>query len=181
MRARRALLDGGGVELRELLTTSPIQRSRSAGLTPYVSCSTSTNWAMWIGARRRRTPEDGRRAGPGGQLIVSLLNPAKLRAAVIPAERAQVQVSAEFGVFDAGDHPYAVLALLYSDQVRCQLRPMGRGTSSSRRRIDGGDVLSLIVPKLDDDRLAELDAVMRAAYGSVAAGRAVLRSTASLI
>jgi hypothetical protein len=182
MRARRAVLDAGGIELRELLTAPPIQRSRSAAVSPYVSVLHvdelgNVDW----GEAATYAPKTAGLLVRGGQLIVSLLNPAKLRAAVVPAERGQVQVSAEFGVFDAGDRPYAVLALLYSEQVRCQLRPLGRGTSSSRRRIDADDVLSLIVPKLDDDRLTELDAVMRTAYASVAAGRGVLRRTASLV
>ena len=181
VRARRALLDGGGIELRELLTARAGQRSRSAAVSPFVSVLHvdelgNVDW----GEAETYAPKTAGLLVRGGQVIVSLLNPAKLRAAVIPAERARVQVSAEFGVFDAGDRPYAVLALLYSEQVRCQLRPLGRGTSSSRRRIDAEDVLSLVVPKLDDDRLAELDTVMSAAYASVAAGRAVLRSTAML-
>ena len=56
-----------------------------------------------------------------------------------------MQISAEFGVFRCRCDPYAALGLLYSPPVRAQLRPLGTGTSSSRRRIEAADVLSLIV------------------------------------
>jgi hypothetical protein len=90
---------------------------------------------------------------------------------VIPEHLETVQVSAEFGTFSARHSPYAVLALLYSDAVRCQLTPLGRGTSSSRRRIEPADVLSLVVPRLDHDTLRTLDERIRQAYETVAGGR----------
>ncbi|WP_322937597.1 HsdM family class I SAM-dependent methyltransferase [Nocardioides bizhenqiangii] len=83
-----------------------------------------------------------------GQVLVSLLNPSKLRAFVVPDAFPLIECSMEFGVFDALDvDPYYVLALLHDPRVKSQLAPLGRGTSSSRRRITSADVLGLRVPK----------------------------------
>jgi hypothetical protein len=102
---------------------------------------------------------------------VSLLNPARLRATVLPKP---AQVSAEFGVFAAHGDPYAILGLLYTPAVRAQLRPLGTGTSSSRRRIDVADVLSLIVPKLDPAALDALARAVRNAQRQISTARAAL-------
>jgi hypothetical protein len=120
----------------------------------------------------------GRLVEPG-DIIVSLLNPAKLRAAVIPPPNLElpdeIQVSAEFGVFRADCDPYAVLGMLYSAPVRAQLVPLGRGTSSSRRRIDMTDVLGLVVPKLSVEALRALARAVRDGERLVNEGRAKLR------
>jgi hypothetical protein len=108
-------------------------------------------------------------------VIVSLLNPSKVRAAVVPAGTGPVQVSAEFGVFSASCDPYAVVGILYSERVRAQLRPLGTGTSSSRRRIDAEDVLSLVVPKYAASALDEIGRAVREAGSLVAQGRDRLR------
>jgi hypothetical protein len=107
----------------------------------------------------------------GDTIIVSLLNPAKLRAAVIPADAGEVQVSAEFGAFAAICDPYAVIGLLHAEPVRAQLRPLGTGTSSSRRRIDSDEILSLIVPKLTGAALDGLGQEVRLAVAQIEAGR----------
>ena len=83
-----------------------------------------------------------------------------------------VQASAEFGVFTTDHDPYAVLGLLYSPLVRAQLRPLGTGTSSSRRRIDAEDVLSVIVPA--HPALPQLGQEVREAQQQIAAARARL-------
>jgi hypothetical protein len=89
-----------------------------------------------------------------------------------------VQISAEFGVFRAhGCDPYAVLGLLYTPRVRAQLRPLGTGTSSSRRRIEAADVLALVVPKLDQEALDELARSIRDAQQRIAEARAALHAT----
>jgi hypothetical protein len=173
--------NAGGVELRDLLTAVRPRRCREIRC-PYVSVLHlddlgNVNWAEANGY----TPSTPGFVARGGEVIVSLLNPARLRAAVIPEHLAEVQVSPEFGVFTAQDRPYAVLALLLSDAVRRQLAPLGRGTSSSRRRIEAEDVLSTIVPKLDDERRSELDATLRAAYATVADGQATLLRTVTAV
>jgi hypothetical protein len=175
LRARAAVVNAGGVELRELMTAVTSRRCKDIRC-PYVSVLHlddlgNVNWAE----ANEHTPSTPGILAHGGQLIVSLLNPARLRAAVIPEHMAEVQVSPEFGVFSPHDRPYAVLALVQSEAVRRQLAPLGRGTSSSRRRIEADDVLSAVVPKLDDERRSELDATLRAAYATVADGQATLR------
>jgi hypothetical protein len=179
--ARAAVANAGGVELRDLLTTVRPRRCKEIR-PPYISVLHlddlgNVNWAEANGY----TPSTPGFAARGGEIIVSLLNPARLRAAVIPEHLAEVQVSPEFGVFTALDRPYAVLALLLSDAVRRQLAPLGRGTSSSRRRIEAEDVLSAIVPKLDDERRSGLDATLRAAYATVADGQATLLRTVATV
>jgi hypothetical protein len=173
--ARRALTDAGGVRLGEYLTAVPPRRCRSV-TSPFVSVLHIDDLGAvdWHAARGYTPVTPGVLAEPG-ELIVSLLNPAQLRAAVIPPGE-PVQVSAEFGVFRSTVDPYAVLALLYSPAVRAQLRPLGTGTSSSRRRIGPDDVLALVVPKLDPSTLDRLAATVRSAHGKLTAARDTLRA-----
>jgi hypothetical protein len=130
-------------------------------------------------AAREHAPVTPGVIAESGELIVSLLNPASLRAAVVPPGAA-VQVSAEFGAFRSTVDPYAVLALLYSPAVRAQLRPLGTGTSSSRRRIGPDDVLSVVVPKLDQSTLGDLAATVRSAQWELTAARDYLRAAYGL-
>jgi hypothetical protein len=172
-RVRQGLIDAGGVALRELVTAVAAARA-TAVTSPFVSVLHVDDLGTvdWPAAQAHSPATPGLRA-EAGQLIVSLLNPSRLRAAVMPAP---VQVSAEFGVFRAHIDPYAVVGLLYSPAVRAQLRPLGTGTSSSRRRITAEDVLSLIVPKLGAAELDRLGASVRAAVAQVDTGRADLHA-----
>lgn len=169
--ARRSLADRGGIELRELLTARRAARARQAGR-PFVSVLHVDELGTidWHAANHN-VPATPGLVVADGDVIVSLLNPAKLRAAVVPAGTGTLQVSAEFGVFRAACDPYAVVGILHAEPVRAQLRPLGTGTSSSRRRIDADDVLSLIVPKLTDAALDELAAAVRDATNRVDEGR----------
>jgi hypothetical protein len=128
----------------------------------------------WHAVAEHTPATPGRLVEPG-DIIVSLLNPSKLRAAVIPRSAAPMQVSGEFGVFTTDTDPYAMLGILYAATVRAQLSPLGRGTSSSRRRIDAEDVLSLVVPKYSADALRELGRTVREAEALVNRGRESLR------
>lgn len=110
----------------------------------------------------------------GGEVLVSLLNPSKLRASVVPVSRGRVLCSSEFGTFQARVSPYAILGLLYHPDVQAQLKPLGRGTSSSRRRIGSKDVLDLIVPSYAPNDLARLGAEVESAMAKVESGRAAL-------
>jgi hypothetical protein len=170
--ARQSLVDAGGVELREYLTAVPPTRSRHI-TTPFVSVLHvddlgTVDW--WAAAKHQPTTPGIMVAA--GQLIVSLLNPARLRAAVMPEP---AQVSAEFGVFEAHGDPWAVLGLLYGARVRAQLRPLGTGTSSSRRRIDSEDVLCVLVPKVNRADMDELARQVREAHHHITAARARLQ------
>jgi hypothetical protein len=178
--ARANLIEGGGVTLSELLVERKAPHARTAA-PPFVSVLHIDDAGVvdWPAA------SDYCPSTPGllvdeGDLIVSLLNPSKVRAAVIPSVGGPVQVSAEFGVFTTLRDPYAVLGLLYSPQVQVQLRPLGTGTSSSRRRIDADDVLGLVVPRLDPAALASLGRRVREAHALIQRGRTQLLSSYDL-
>src|SRR5262245_29917702 len=181
LKARASVANSGGVELRDLLTAVRSRRCKEIRC-PYISVlhlddAGNVNWAE----ANEYTPSTPGILARGGEIIVSLLNPARLRAAVIPEDLADVQVSPEFGVFVPHDRPYAVLGLLLSDAVRRQMAPLGRGTSSSRRRIEAEDVLSAMVPKLDDEHRSELDATLRAVYRTIADNQSTLRRTVATV
>jgi hypothetical protein len=172
--ARRRLTDVGGVPLGELMTAVPAPRAGEV-TSPFISVLHVDDLGAidWPAVHAHAPTTPGVLVEPG-QLIVSLLNPSRLRAAVVPTP---AQVSAEFGVFAAlGADPYAVLGLLHLESVRAQLRPLGSGTSSSRRRISAPDVLGVVVPKLGPDELDALGAAVRAGVGQVDAGRATLHA-----
>jgi hypothetical protein len=121
----------------------------------------------WRDARIYRPATPGVTAR-GGEIIVSLLNPRRFRATVIPRRYSVVECSAEFGVFETRQDPYAVLALMQHPLVRAQLAPLGRGTSSSRRRIEPDDVLRVLVPRRDSAWFAEVGATVKSAIESFA-------------
>jgi len=172
-RARAVLRNG--VPLGEYLVAVTPRRCRTA-TAPFVSVLHVDDLGTvdWHAARSHEPVTPGVLAQPG-ELIVSLLNPSNPRAAVIPAGP-PVQVSGEFGVFQSTVDPHAVLALLYSPPVRAQLRPLGKGTSSSRRRITADELLAVTVPRLDQVMVAKLAATVRAAQQQLAAARERLRA-----
>ncbi len=173
MEARQTLLAAGGVSLGEYLTARPARHCRHI-TTPFVSVLHVDDLGAvdWHAAREHTPTTRGVLAKPG-ELIVSLLNPARLRATVIPKGE-PLQISSEFGVFESTVDPYAVLGLLYSPGVRAQLRPLGSGTSSSRRRITADDVLSLVVPKLTPSTMDTLAESVREAHRQLIDARARL-------
>ena len=162
LRARSELREYGAVELGALITPTKQRRTSLNPGEPFVSVLhvDELGAVSWHDAESYRPSTPGQLA-LSGELIVSLLNPRKLRASVIPNDYPRVQCSAEFGVFQAKCDPYAVLALLYDPRVQTQLAPLGRGTSSSRRRIEASDVMELLVPDLEESVLDELGAKVR--------------------
>lgn len=174
--SRSRLEQQGGVRLSEYLSSrrKQSQKFSDAGLT-FVSVLhvDALGVVSWPDAEQYEPTTPGQIAH-AGEVLVSLLNPSKLRAAVIPQSRERVICSSEFGVFKPHVDPYAVLGLLYHPDVQAQLRPLGRGTSSSRRRISADDVLDLVVPKLDPAELGALGAEVAAAMGKVEEGRSAL-------
>ena len=174
--SRSRLEQQGGVRLAEHLSSrrKQSQKVSDAGLS-FVSVLhvDALGIVSWPDAEQYEPTTPGQIAH-AGEILVSLLNPSKLRAAVIPQSRERVICSSEFGVFKPHVDPYAVLGLLYHPDVQAQLRPLGRGTSSSRRRISAGDVLDLVVPKLDPAELGALGAEVAAAMGKVEEGRSTL-------
>lgn len=102
-----------------------------------------------------------------GEILVSLLNPSKLRACVVPDDHEAILCSSEFGIFVTDDDPYEMLVLLHDERVKKQLAPLGRGTSSSRRRIEPQDLLNLYAPPVAAWERAERGAAVRAALDSI--------------
>ncbi|MGH3850827.1 MAG: hypothetical protein ACRDRT_14185, partial [Pseudonocardiaceae bacterium] len=117
---------------------------------------------VWHEAENYQPTTPGKLAS-AGDILISLLNPSKFRATVVPERYPIVQVSAEFGVFKATEDAYASLALLQHPSVRAQLAPLGTGTSSSRRRISPEDVLGVVCPPYDSVWLASTGAAIKAA------------------
>lgn len=150
--ARNLLRSLGGKEARELLKYVGRRRQALSETVPFISVLHVDKFGTidWRAASAYRPVTSGQLAEPG-DLIVSLLNPSKFRAAVVPFDCEKAHCSSEFGVFHSTISPHATLALLNHPSVRKQLAPLGRGTSSSRRRIQAEDVLSVILPDFEPD------------------------------
>ena len=174
--ARNELLRRGGGSFGEILAVSRARRVRLTAEMPFVLVLhlDEMGAVKWHEAEVNLPSTPGKLA-KSGDLIVSLLNPAKFRATVIPDRYPEVQISAEFGIFASKVDPYAALALLQHPLVRAQLAPMGRGTSSSRRRVDADELLGLACPPHDEtwehrtgrtvrQMLASLDMAARALF-----------------
>lgn len=183
--AARNALRGTGVSLRDLLRPAKRRHRSLSKRVPFVSVLhiNDLGAVAWHEAREYRPSTPGLEAYPG-DVIVSLLNPRKLRATVIPPDVGAVFCSSEFGVFESRGDPHEALVLLHHPLVRAQLAPLGRGTSSSRRRITPEDLLDVLVPALPAQQLGSLavdvrhalDDLRRAsdatAHAYAAAGRA---------
>lgn len=175
--AREVLASSGGAPLSSILTAVRKRRSSVRDDLPFISVLHldelgNIDWQQAL-AYRPTTPGV---LAHGGHVIVSLLNPAKFRAAVIPESFETVQISAEFGVYTSSIDPSAALALLQHPLVRSQIAPMGRGTSSSRRRVDATDVLGLVGPRFDEDWVDKTGRRVHEALEAVADARAKLTS-----
>lgn len=176
--AARSSLQATGLSLRAMMRASKRRPGTGADDVPFVSVLhiDDLGAVAWQKAYAHRPVTPGVEALPG-ELIVSLLNPRKLRATVIPPEVGPVRCSGEFGVFEAAGDAHEALALLHHPLVRAQLAPLGRGTSSSRRRISAEDILGLRLPALPRETLVAAAAALRAALeeqrlGSLRAVRA---------
>jgi len=154
VQARRDLRRGGML-LSEILKPAAKRQSEPEADAPFVSVLhiDDLGAVAWHEAEIYRPLTPGLVANPG-ELIFSLLNPRKLRATVIPNAVGPVSCSSEFGIFLPDGDPYEALVLLHHPLVRAQVEPLGRGTSSSRRRITPQDLLSVLVPSLPQASLA---------------------------
>jgi hypothetical protein len=174
--SRARLADEGGVQLSTYLSSRRKQSQKRAdvGLT-FVSVLhvDALGVVSWPDAERYDPTTPGQIAY-AGEVLVSLLNPSKLRAAVVPDSQDRIVCSSEFGVFRSEVDPYAVLGLLYHPDVQAQLKPLGRGTSSSRRRIGPADVLNLVVPSLSTAELEALGSDVADAMTKIEEGRSKL-------
>jgi hypothetical protein len=175
LRARTALSTQGGTPLDSVLRVVKKRRMEPRGDVPFVSVLHvdelgNVDW-LQAATYQPTTPGVVARAG---DIIISLLNPAKFRATVVPDTFREVHCSAEFGVFEPTINPYAALALLQHPMVRAQIAPLGRGTSSSRRRIESGDVLRLVAPAFDNDWVDKTARQVADALAAVAEARSLL-------
>lgn len=178
LRARHDATAAGGLEVSQFLRASKKRRVPFQDGVPFVSVLHVDELGNvdWVQSQSYRPTTPGI-AAQSGQILVSLLNPSKFRATVVPDAYEVVHCSPEFGVFDAVINPYAALALLQHPHVRAQIAPLGRGTSSSRRRIDSGDVLRLVAPPFDDDWVDKTGSVVSEALAVTAEARSRLRAS----
>lgn len=173
--ARNALSRQDGEPFNAILRVAKKRRVALRGTIPFVSVLHvdelgNVDW-LQAATYHPTTPGVVARAG---EIIISLLNPAKFRATVVPDAYPEVYCSAEFGVFEPMINPYAALALLQHPMVRAQIAPLGRGTSSSRRRIESRDVLHLIAPPYDDGWVDKVARTVADALTEVAEAKAKL-------
>lgn len=166
--ASRNALRGTGVSFRDLLRPAKRRQRTLTGSVPFVSVLhiDDLGAVAWHEARAYSPSTPGLEAY-GGDVTFSLLNPRKLRATVIPPDVGRVFCSSEFGVFESVGDPYEVLVLLHHPLVRAQLAPLGRGTSSSRRRITPEDLLDVLAPRLPEAQLMGLAADVRGALDAL--------------
>jgi N-6 DNA Methylase len=166
--AGAALRSSGGPRFSEILRPVRRRAARTSPDTPFVSVLHVDD----LGAVRWHEAASYRPTTPGqlahaGEILVSLLNPSKLRACVVPDAYDEVLCSSEFGIFSADADPWEALLLLHDERVKLQLAPLGRGTSSSRRRIEQQDLLDLYAPRLDPDELQYRASTVRTALDVV--------------
>lgn len=160
--AARQALRGNSFSFRDLVRPAKRRHRATTKPVPFISVLhiDDLGAVAWHEARNYRPSTPGLLADPG-DVIVSLLNPRKLRATVIPNDVGRVCCSSEFGIFEPVGDPYEVLVILHHPLVRAQLAPLGRGTSSSRRRITPEDVLGLLLPVIPGQGLASAAADVR--------------------
>ncbi|HET8536798.1 MAG TPA: N-6 DNA methylase [Solirubrobacteraceae bacterium] len=164
----RQALRGVGAPFRDRLVAMKRRQRAATGSLPFISVLHIDDLGAiaWHEARSYAPTTPGLEAHPG-ELIVSLLNPRKLRASVIPDDGGPVLCSSEFGVFRPLGDPYEVLVLLHHPHARAQLAPLGRGTSSSRRRISPDDLLDVLAPAIAAKHLAAQAAALHAALDAL--------------
>lgn len=163
--SRSALSGSKGVSFRALIRAVKRRKGLSDEAAAFVSVLhiDDLGAVAWHEALRYQPSTPGLVAFPG-DLVFSLLNPRKLRATIVPDDVGRIFCSSEFGVFEAVDgDPYEALVLLHHPLVRAQLAPLGRGTSSSRRRIAPADLLDVLAPRLPGEELSLLAAELRVA------------------
>jgi len=175
--AARAALSTTGTRFGDILSAVKRRQGSKGEDIPFVSVLhiDDLGAVAWHHAEHYRPSTPGLEAHPG-DLIVSLLNPRKLRATVIPTDSGRVYCSSEFGVFEVDGDPYVALALLHHPLVKSQMAPLGRGTSSSRRRISQQDLLDLRVPRLPTRELREVAAAVRRSLEQLRSGSLDLAS-----
>jgi len=103
----------------------------------------------WQEARHHKPITKGLRVHYN-DVLISRLNPKEKRIGVFNCKEAeQAGCSSEFSVFKAFEYPYYLAFVLSSHPTHQQMVYLGRGTSSSRRRIDEQDLKNVFVPNIN--------------------------------
>lgn len=99
------------------------------------------------GAASEYYPESPGREAKPDDILVSCINPAANRIAVCDDMKGTIACSPEFAILESKELPPHYLAfVLRSDLVYRQMIHLGKGTSSSRRRIDEEELFDLEIP-----------------------------------
>ncbi|MCD6305951.1 MAG: hypothetical protein J7M32_06640, partial [Deltaproteobacteria bacterium] len=100
-----------------------------------------------ISAALAYRPESSGRLCKDGDLLVSCINPSANRIAVCEGLPSKAGCSPEFAILNTkGVNTHYLAFIMRTDIVRRQLIHLGRGTSSSRRRIDEEELLNVEIP-----------------------------------
>jgi len=139
--------------LRKLVTAETSKRSRVGKDCSFFVSVLHLNDRGFLdedGARAYR-PESGGREARSMDVLVSCINPAANRIGVCDFGSEAGGCSPEFSILRArnGVDPNYVAFALRTDLCRTQLLHLGRGTSSSRRRVDESELLDVLVPTVE--------------------------------
>jgi len=98
-------------------------------------------------------PESPGRVCFRDDLLISCINPAANRIAVYSGKELNSGCSTEFSIINTKKiDPYYLAYVLRTEIGLCQLIHLGRGTSSSRRRVDEEELLNVQVPLVPEQR-----------------------------
>ncbi len=141
------------IPLRKLVTAETSKRSRVGKNCSFFVSVLHLNDRGFLdedGARAYR-PESGGREARSMDVLVSCINPAANRIGVCNFGSEVGGCSPEFSILRArnGVDPNYVAFALRTDLCRTQLLHLGRGTSSSRRRVDESELLDVLVPTVE--------------------------------
>ncbi|MGW3397356.1 hypothetical protein [Streptomyces hydrogenans] len=139
--------------LRNLVTAETSKRSRVGKNCSFFVSVLHLNDRGFLdeGGARAYRPESGGREARSMDVLVSCINPAANRIGVCDFGSEGGGCSPEFSILRArnGVDPNYVAFALRTDLCRTQLLHLGRGTSSSRRRVDESDLLDVLVPTVE--------------------------------
>lgn len=133
----------------------------------------------WVDALGYSPKTPGKECHPG-DVLVSCLNPQIPRITVIPEEAGSGLCSSEFAVLRSSKIDPAKLALvLRSEPMSTYLARAGRGTSSSRRRIDPQQLLE--APVLDETLVGLSEALVRTFQAALLSDRKARLTLAAIL
>lgn len=135
--------------LRKLATLLTSERSRVNSSSSYFVSVLHVDNKGYLNrqAASKYYPESPGREAKAADILVSCINPAANRIAVCDDMKGSIACSPEFAILESkGLPPHYLSFVLRSDLVYRQMIHLGKGTSSSRRRIDEEELLDLEIP-----------------------------------